>query len=226
MNKINRETFTFLNELKVNNNREWFNDNKKRFQKIRDDFEKFVDELIPKIAKFDSTIGAPKASSCIYRIYRDTRFSPDKTPYKTHIAAFFATGGNKQLGKTGYYLHLEPGECILGGGIYMPSSEDLKLIRSEIYYNIDEFKKIINDKNFVKYYTNIYDDGQKLKTAPKGFPKDFADIDLLKFKSYTSLHIFNEKMAFDDNFADYIIKVFETTTPLNNFVNRALSFKE
>ncbi len=222
---LNNEIFTFLSELKENNNRDWFNANKQRFLAVKESFEQFIEELIPQVAALDSGIGSPKASSCIYRIYRDTRFSPDKTPYKTHLAAFFAIGGNKQLGKTGYYVHLEPDECLIGGGIYMPSPEDLKLVRTEVYYHTDEFKKIIKDKNFVKYYKEISDD-QKLKTAPKGFPKDFPDINLLQYKSYASIHGFDKGIALQNDFMDYVIQAFKATLPLNQFVVRALSFKE
>ena len=132
--------FRFLTDLRDNNNREWFQANKERYLKAKEVFESFIDNLIPEIRKFDSSIDLITSGDCMFRIYKDIRFSKDKTPYKTNIVAYIARGG-KSSPYAGYYVHAEPGQSMLAGGIYMPQPEALKRLREEIYYNVDEFKK-------------------------------------------------------------------------------------
>ena len=147
----------FLGELRKNNNREWFQANRKWYEQCRSEFEFFVTLLINEIGKFDRSIGALKASDCLFRIYRDIRFSPDKTPYKTNFGAYIAKGGRKSE-FAGYYFHIEPGNCMLAGGIYMPSKEILKAIREEIYHNTEDFLAIIHNKDFQKVFLEISGD--------------------------------------------------------------------
>lgn len=176
-----QEVYRFLEELRENNNREWFNTNKEWYLTVKAEHEAFINRLISALAKVDPEVDGLTAKDCIFRIYRDVRFSPNKEPYKTHIGAYMVKGGKKSP-RSGYYVHVEPGNSLLAGGIWCPEPSLLKALRKDVYDNIDEFTGIIRDKEFQKYYTL---DGEKLKTVPAPFPKDFPEGELLKYKSYT-----------------------------------------
>jgi uncharacterized protein (TIGR02453 family) len=210
---------SFLEDLGNNNNRDWFHENKARYDKLKKEFEEFVNLLIPEIRKFDNEIPILSAKECMFRIYNDIRFTKNKPLYKTNFGAFITKDG-KNGGHAGYYLHLEPRNCMLAGGIYMPSSENLKLIRQEIYYNYDEFISIISDKMFKKYYHEI--EGEKNIRVPKDFPKDFKGAEMLKFKSYSVAYSFAPQKNTDTNLETHINKVFKPMLPFNHFINRAL----
>ncbi len=209
----------FLSELKQNNNREWFQGNKPRYKQGVQLFEDFLNLVIPAIRKFDPGIGMLNPKECVFRIYRDVRFSKDKSPYKTNFGAFIAKGGRKGS-YAGYYIHLEPGESFLGGGIYMPPAPALKAVRSEIYYNTTAYKEIINKKEFVKYFGEVL--GSKLSRPPKDFSKEFEDIDLLKFKDYYVAHKLPDEVILNENLIDYIVPVFRAMLPFNHFINKAV----
>ncbi len=218
---MNRDILQFLQDLKLNNNREWFQMNKDRYRKAKQGFEIFIDKLIPEIRKFDSSIDLITASDCLFRIYRDVRFSGDKSPYKTNMGAYIARGGkNSQF--AGYYVHVEHGGSMLAGGVYMPQPEILKRFREEIYYNITEFRQILHHKSFLKYFDKLIDEG-KLVNPPKDFPKDFSDIDLLKHKNYTVVHVVEDDLLVSSGFLAYAVEVFSYLYPLNQFLNRAIS---
>jgi uncharacterized protein (TIGR02453 family) len=210
----------FLTRLQENNNREWFHANKGLYDEAKAEFEAFVNSLIPAIANFDDSVKFMTAKECIFRIFRDVRFSKDKSPYKTNFGAFMAKGGRKNHGP-GYYFHIQPGECFLSGGVWMPDPETMKKIRQEIYYNIDEFKQILNDRNFVKYFSGI-DEWDKQKTAPREYPKDFPDIDLLKNRSFTVSHAIDPVLIHSDGLFDYAIKVYKVMQPYNAFLAKAV----
>ena len=210
----------FLTQLKENNTREWFGENKKWYEEAKKDFELFINQLIPEIAKFDSNIGLLNAKDCLFRIFRDIRFSPDKTPYKTNFGGYMAAGGRKSI-KAGYYFHLEPGNSILAGGIYMPQPEVVKKLRTEIYFNAEKFKQIIENKEFINYF-NVPDDSDKLKKPPKDFPADFPDIELLKYRSISIAHAINEKILYSSDLLEYSIMIFKAMLPLNRFLNQAI----
>ena len=215
--KISPFVFEFLNDLSHNNNREWFMDNKKRWQSVKEDFLEFVEDLMPELYDMDKTIGIQSAEKCMYRIYRDMRFSNDKTPYKTHIAVYIATGGIKRHGRPGYYFHIENGGSMAGGGIFMPEPNTLTAIRKEILYNIDAFREIIEADDFKKYFNELWQ-LDMLKQPPKGFPKDFEGIDLLKYRHYVSSCEFSDITATTDGFKKYVMDIFRTTYPLNKFI--------
>jgi uncharacterized protein (TIGR02453 family) len=218
---ITKSTFEFLNVLKANNNREWFLENKKSYENARKEVEKFLMGLIPDLVRIDPSIGAPDIKDCIFRIYKDVRFSKDKTPYKTNMGAFIAKGGRKTL-FPGYYFHFEPGESFIAGGIYMPQPDVLKIVRSEIYFNSVEFRKILESKDFKKYFGKL-GEFDMLKKPPKDFPADFPDINLLKYKSYiVSANISDEKVLSKD-YASFALDVARAMLPLNSFLNRAIS---
>ena len=209
---------SFLNELEKNNNREWFNENRGQYENAKKEFEVLINSIIPGIYKFDPSIGTPDTKKSIFRIFRDVRFSKDKSPYKTNFGSFIAKGGRKG-GYAGYYLHIQPGNSFVGGGMYRPPSDTLKAVRSEILYHADEFKEIIQDKIFKKYFEHV--EGEKLKRPPKGFPADFPDIELLKLKSYVALNRLGDKQIVLDGFEQYALKAFEVMHPFNRFLNRS-----
>ncbi|MEI6123510.1 MAG: DUF2461 domain-containing protein [Bacteroidota bacterium] len=209
----------FLTELSVNNNREWFANNKKKYDRAKADFVKITEGMIKEIGTFDAEMLKLKPQDCIFRIFRDVRFSKDKSPYKTNFGASFNKSGRK-VHNAGYYLHLQPGSSFLGGGIYMPEPETLKKIRQEIYYNFDEFEAIINDKEFVKYYTTV--DGSKLILPPKGYEKDFRGIEYLKYKDYIAMHQFDPLKLTEEKLFEFSIKAYKAMKKFNDFLNRAV----
>lgn len=210
----------FLNKLKANNNRDWFNANKGQYEAARQEVEQFVEHLIPSIQKTDPNLGSLTAKQTMFRIYRDVRFSKDKSPYKTYFGAHIAPGGRKSE-QAGYYIHIDPDGSFAGGGCYRPMGENLKKIRSEIYYNLDEYNNIISNQKFRSVFGEIK--GDRLVRPPQGFPKEFEGIEILKLKDYTVLRNFGKTELEKPDFGKFILETFNTMKPLNNFLNRALS---
>lgn len=209
----------FLSELKENNNKEWFDQNRDRYQESRKKML-FLTELInQEVARFDPEIGILDPKDCVFRIFRDVRFSNDKTPYKTNMGSFLSKGGRKSI-RAGYYLHIEPEGSFVGGGSYCPPADALKAIRTEIFDHPEEFKRLIFSPSFQKVYPEMYDD--KLKTAPKGFPKDFEDIDLLKYKSYAFTSRLSNSVVTSDDFVKKVLVAMKELHPVNRFVNAGL----
>lgn len=221
---LTKEVFQFLGALKENNNREWFAANKGLYEAAHKQVEVFVQQVIDGIVSFDKTIQVVPASKCIFRIYRDVRFSKDKMPYKTNFGASIAAGGRK-MGTAGYYLHIEPGASFVGGGIYLPDPVTLKSIRKEIYFNSAEFNAILKEKEFKKTYGTL-DDFDKLKNAPKDFPADFADIDLLKYRSYIVTQGVDEAAALAPGYLNHVLKAFRAMKPFVEFMNRGIENSE
>jgi len=212
----NHSIYNFLLELRENNNRNWFHANKKKYEQAKKDFQLFVELCIEQIKDIDPDISGLNAKDCMFRIFRDVRFSNDKRPYKTNFGAFLAKNGRKsRFG--GYYIHIEPEQCFLGGGCYMPATNVLKAIRTEIYHHPDEFRNLIENKKFVQHFPELY--GEKLKTAPRGFPKDFKDIDLLNYKHYAVSKAINDELVLSNQFSAEIENTFKTLYPLNRFLN-------
>ncbi len=226
--KIHPDTLTFFEELKKNNNREWFADNKKRWEAIKEEFVKLTEKLIEVMTPLDASLGELSAKQCIYRIYRDLRFSPDKRPYKCHISCFLPTGGNRKAAVPGYYLQIGQSDyglangCSLGGGIFCPSPQALAAIRQEIFYNTEEFKSIINEPEYVKYFGTEFFTSHKLSRVPKGFPADWQDGDLLKYRDYTTMYDMPIETVMSDELLPRAIEVFKASVPLNKFIQRAM----
>jgi uncharacterized protein (TIGR02453 family) len=218
MESIKKSTLDFLTELKCNNNRDWFVANRPRYLNAKDNFESFVQEIINKIILFEPVMKGLEAKSCVFRINRDIRFSNDKSLYKSHFGAFIVRGGKKNGDKfAGYYFHIEPGKSIMAGGAYTPPSQWLSAIREKISDTADEFIKITHTKDFIKYFGAI--DGEKLKTAPKGYPANHPYIELLKFKSYLVVNEVSDKMVISNDFIDHVVNVFKAMKPLNDYLN-------
>ncbi|CAN5166269.1 DUF2461 domain-containing protein [soil metagenome] len=213
------DTLQFLLDLNVNNNKTWFDANRKRFEAAKKDVEQLVGEILIGCANFEPALIDFKAKDCVFRIYRDVRFSKDKTPYKNNMGAWFNKGG-KKAAHAGYYLHSEPGNSMLAGGMYMPESEQLRNVRQEIDYNTEEFKNILNNTKFKKTFGELND--YKLKTTPKGYTKDHPEIETLKQTSFVVSRKVTDAELLDKKFASKAVEVFETLHPFNAFLNRVM----
>ncbi|MBR1766721.1 MAG: DUF2461 domain-containing protein [Bacteroidales bacterium] len=229
MNTIHPDTLPFLRELATNNNREWFNAHKPHWLEIKESFEAFTQALIEEMEKEDDTLAGLTAKNSVYRIYRDTRFSADKTPYKTHVACFLSSWGPKNSGVPGYYFQLGcdeayglKGTCNLGGGIFMPTPEGLNAIRQEIFYCPDEFLAIRADPDYKKYFCTEFFTMKKLSRVPKGYPADWEYADLLKYKDYCTSHTMPDRMLGSPRLFDEVLRVWRASLPLNRFIQRAL----
>lgn len=218
-----KRTFSFLSRLKRNNNKVWFDKNKEEYLEIKAAWMELVGKVSNGIGSFDEFTGAQDPKNCTFRINKDIRFSKDKSPYKTHLGAYFARGGKKSL-FAGYYLHLEPKNSFLAGGVWMPESQVLERIRQEIDYNGEELIKITKGKSFKKLFKEI--EGDKLCRNPKNYPADHPHIELLKFKSLNVIHYLEDKQIESKNFVPNILKVYKEMKPLNDFLNRAIEVSE
>ncbi len=208
----------FLKELTINNNREWFSENKGRYDRLRKEFEEISSNLIAEISKFDEEIKHVEVKDCVFRIYRDIRFSHDKTPYKTHFGVYIASAGGRKSQRGGYYLHLDPAGCFVGSGVWCPDAVVLKALRQSVYDNIDELNEIRTNPDFARYFTSFFEE-DKLKTVPKGFPKDFPEAELLKLKHYLVEYKLDEKLLNATDFVPKVADIFKQAYPFNKFLN-------
>ena len=211
-----KSILAFLNQIKENNSKEWLDAHREEYQVATQSFNLLVEQLIAGISEFDSSIKGITVKDCTYRFNRDIRFSANKMPYKTHFGAFICPKG-KNSGFSGYYFHIEPGKSIMAGGAYTPPAPWLSSIREKISDSPDEFIKITKAKDFIKYFGSV--DGEKLKTAPKGYPKDHPHIELLKLKSYLVVNEATDKLVLSSDFQNHVINVFKTMKPLNDYLN-------
>ncbi|MDR3268723.1 MAG: DUF2461 domain-containing protein [Tannerella sp.] len=218
---MNTALFTFLKELGANNNREWFQKNKNRYDALYGQFVGDVQQLIDRIATFDPEIAGLDAKSCVYRIYRDIRFSPDKTPYKTHFGAYMTGYGGRTSPYAGYYVHLEPDNALLSGGVWCPPSPLLKKLRQDIYDNMDEFLEIIENKAFKKIFPEL--DGELLKRMPAGFPADSPYDYILKHKSFIVFSGKPESFFCSGDWIERVVEDFRVLQPFNHFLNYTVS---
>ena len=217
---LQQSTIDFLKELDANNERDWFQAHKKDYEAARKDFTATVQQVIDGITAFDKELVGLAAKDCLFRIFRDVRFSANKAPYKTNFGANMSPGGRKSM-RPGYYIHIEPGnKSFLAGGVYMPPSNELNKVRQEIDYNTKEFKSIINDKNFKKHWGELQ--GEQLKTAPKNYSKDHPEIELLRFKSYIMVKNMKDGELTKKDFEDKCIESFKVLYPFDQFLRRAL----
>lgn len=216
---IQQHTFTFLKDLKKNNNKEWFDIHRPDYEIAKTNFRGFIDELIAGISKFDPAVKHLEAKNCVFRINRDVRFSANKLPYKSNMGASISPGGKKSF-TAGYYFHLEPGASFLAGGMWQPEPVYLNAIRQEIDYNAAEFKKILNSKTFKNYFGALSDE-DKLKAVPRGYDKAHPEIELLKHKSFIVVHELADKTVLSKDFLKQSAAVFKALHPLNLFLRRA-----
>lgn len=206
----------FLRELHDNNNREWFASKKEVASGLQHEFLQFTQHIIDGIALFDPEMKEIDAKSCVFRLYRDIRFSPDKTPYKTHFAAYMAAGGGRKSPRAGYYLHIEPDGCFVSGGIYSPEKDILKAVRQAIFENLDEWEEIVQD--IEPFFPERYD-ADKLKKVPQGYAPDAAGADWLKCKHYIFSHPLEEAFYTKENPIPELLSLFQHAVTLNRFIN-------
>ncbi|SFI07917.1 DUF2461 domain-containing protein [Halpernia frigidisoli] len=217
---ISKNTLKFLKELAENNNREWFNENKDLYLEAQENVLQFLEKLIEDISEFDEEILKISAKKALFRIYRDVRFSLDKSPYKNHFGAGLGFGKG---GKTsGFYLHIEPGNSFIAGGVYMPEKELLKKIRTNVSENPDEFLKIINDKNFKKTFSDLSQE-DKLKRIPQGFEKENPMEDYLKLKSFVVRYSLKDKDLMETSGPEKIAEICKAIKPLNDFIEKSIN---
>ena len=208
-------TLQFLRNLEKNNNREWFSENKTLYQEAQQDVISFVEKLMEEMADFDEEIGKLEAKKSVFRIYRDTRFSKDKTPYKTNFGAGLGMGKGNKI--SGYYLHIEPGKSFLAGGVYKPEPSVLKTIRQEISAFGDEFKAILEQDEFRNYFRGLSVE-DKLKKVPQGFEKDDKMAEYLKLKHFIVTHPISDEQLLSENAVKEFTKIFKAMKPLNDFL--------
>lgn len=215
-----KKTFKFLGELKRNNDRDWFKQNRARYEDARAEFEDVVAEIIDEVSKFDPAMQWLQPGDCVFRIYRDARFSKNKAPYKTNFGAHLVEGGRKTgKDRAGYYVHIEPGGCFLASGAYMPPASWLSSIRRRIDARADAFKKILKSKAFRRYFGGLQ--GEQLKTAPRDYPRDHPEIELIRYKTYLAVHPVTDAQAGSDDFPRYAGRAFKAVYPFKEFLNAA-----
>ena len=217
MNNVDlKPVLEFLSGLKGHNARAWFEKNRSAYEIAKGNFESFVDQLIGEYGEIDD-LGGITAKDCVMRIYRDVRFSKDKSPYKTNMSATIAPGGKKSS-ILGYYLHVQPqNESIIAGGLYMPTSEQLAGFRASIDRNAAPFKAIINDKEVKKYFGAL--GGEKVKTVPQGYSRENPEIELLRFKQVVVVHHISDEMVLSPKFNSHVIKAFTAMKPFLDYLN-------
>ncbi len=217
---LQRSTLKFLKDLRQNNNKIWFDDNKAHYQQAKEDFESLVQQLIDGLAKMDPAFGELSVKDCVFRIYKDVRFSKDKTPYKTNMGAYFSKGGKKSP-RAGYYFQLEPGgNSFTAGGLWQPEAPVLKKVRQEVDYNFAEFQRIVGKKEFIRVFGKV--NGESLKTAPQGYHEDNPAIAYIKLKSLIVSAGITDEAATQPTLAREILRQFAAMQPFVQFLNSAL----
>lgn len=229
----------YLREIAVNNNREWYYEHKDEYDAIRKDFNAGIAKAIGQIADFDPSIAHLTVKDCTYRFNRDTRFSPDKSPYKRHLGAYISARGKKSL-HGGYYIHLEPGHCMLAVGTYWLPTNILTSCRHEIMANIDAWRAIVEDKKFLSFFgrpgegSTGHEGGEyemsspkgfgimHLKTAPSGFPRNYEFIEYLRMKDYCCWKCVPDTFFEDDHWLGEMAKVFKVGKPMMDFINNVV----
>lgn len=218
---LKASTLKFLKGLKKNNNKPWFEKNRSAYLDAKDDAEHFVELLIDGLGKIDADIAPLQPRDCTYRIYRDVRFSSDKTPYKVHMGAYLNKGG-KKTPTAGYYVHIEPGRSIMGGGLWMPMPPELNKVRQEIDYNFKEWSAITGAKTFKKYYPDGLDQDEKISRPPKGYDADNPAIEVLKLKSFVVTRSLSDETLLSRGFLKETVAGFVAMKAFVSFLNRAL----
>ena len=222
-----KEVLDFLTALSVNNNREWFADNKAWYQRCYATFVDFSEQYIRRLSEIDPTLKGLQAKDCIWRIYRDVRFSKNKNPYKEWFGVFPATGvagqprtWGKHSMRGGYYVHIQPGQCMFAGGIWDPGKELLDALRKEIEANYEEVEAIMAAPAWQKYFGNDFDPyWGMLKKVPAGFDPEFIHADWLKHKTYTFSTPLTDKQVSAPDFLDHIVDIAAAAKPMNDFLN-------
>ena len=217
---LSKDTLKFLKDLEINNNRDWFQANKKRFDSAQDNLTAFTDYLIGEAGKFDDAVATLDPKSCVFRIYRDVRFSKDKSPYKTNLGSYISPGGRKSM-QPGYYFHLQPGQSFVAGGKHIPDGPETLKIRNAIGNSTDEFLKIVGKKSFKEQFGEMR--GDRLKFAPKGFDADHKAVNYLKLKEFMAFaELHDDSFLTSAEFPKYLVGLMKEMYPLVSFLRQAL----
>ena len=217
---IEKSTLKFLIDLAENNNRDWFQANKKLFDAAQDNMTAFAGYLIGEVGKFDDSVAAIDPKSCVFRIYRDVRFSKDKSPYKVNLGAYISSGGRKSM-QPGYYFHIQPGQSFIAGGKHIPDGPETLKIRNAIAENTDEFIKVVEKKSFRDVFGELR--GDRLKSAPKGFNPEHKAVEYLKLKEFMAFgELHDDKFLTSAEFAKHLVKTIKEMYPLVAFLRQAL----
>lgn len=229
-----KEIHHFLQAIAANNNREWFQEHKKQYETIRKDFESGVEMAIKALTTIDDEVSHLEVKDCTYRFYRDTRFSPDKSPYKRHLGAYICAKGKKSL-RGGYYMHIEPNNCLIAIGSYYLPTNILTSCRNEIMGDIDHWRKIVEDGKFVKTFGyaneghwedgNVTDRGlglTALKTIPKGFPRDYEFAQYLRMKDYCCWVKVPDNFFEGNTWVDKFVEICKIGKPMMDMMNSVI----
>lgn len=216
-----KTTLGFLRKLKKNNNKAWFDANRALYESAKDEVNELVESLISSFGKTDPTIAHLTPKDCLFRINRDVRFSKDKSPYKTNFGIAITSGGKKSP-LAGYYLHIEPGEGFVGGGLWMPSPPVLAAVRQEIDYNLDEFRELLKQPSFRKQYGSLYaGEDAALTRVPKGYAADNPAAEFLKLKSFLAMRKLDDKALESPQLVKQVNEAFKALKPVIEFLNRS-----
>ena len=213
-----KEILNFLAELSCNNNREWFNEHKDCYRDCQQRFELFTAEWLERLKEMDPDLAPLQPKDCIWRIYRDVRFSSDKRPFKEWFGVFPAVRGGRKSDRGGYYVHIQPGQCMFGGGIWCPNKDLLNALRKEVLANYDEVESIFANPVTNKYFQD-FDSEYMLKKVPQGFPADFEHADWLKRKCYTFSTPLTDEQVCAADFVDLATEMAYAAKPINDFLN-------
>lgn len=225
-----KRILSFLDGIKKQNSREWFTEHKEEYNAVRADFEEGISAAILRISEFDSSVKHLTVKDTTYRFYRDTRFSTDKSPYKTHLGAYIAAHGKKAF-HGGYYIHLEPGHCLVSCGNYWLPTNILTSCRNEIMANIDQWRKIVESKTFVETFghpgENNWDSPkgfglESLKTTPSGFPRDYEFIQYIRMKDYCCWKAVPDSFFEGDKWLDDMSEILKIGKPMMDFINSVI----
>ena len=222
---VSESTIQCLKDLKTNNNREWFLDNKKRYEAVKKEYYQITADFLDSMKPLDPALELLEVKNCVFRINRDIRFSKDKSPYKTHLGIWLSTGA-KNTEAAGYYLQIDTENPFVGGGMYCPQPEQIQKIRKEINFFYDDLVAITSDKDFVSTYKALNrDENSTLKNPPRGYEKDNPALEFLKLKSYTATENFSPELLTHKDFIPLMVQKMIALRPLNEFLNRALEIE-
>jgi uncharacterized protein (TIGR02453 family) len=223
---ITKEALEFIEDLKQNNNRDWFLLNKKRYENFKKDYHQLVSTILDEMKKIDSSLERLEVKNCTFRINRDIRFSKNKMPYKTNMSIWFSTN-NDIKNAPGYYIHYEKGQSFIAGGLYGPEPEELRKIRKEIAFFYDDLNEILKEKNFKNEFKELsITEENSLKRAPKDYEMDHPAIEFLKLKSFIAVQKIEDDFFSQPTFSNQVAKKLSALKPLIQFLNRALETSE
>lgn len=223
---LSKDSLQFLDDLKANNNRDWFLDNKKQYEVFKKDYQQLVADFLDAMKPLDPTLEMLEVKNCTFRINRDIRFSKDKSPYKDHVGIWMSSGA-KGMNRSGYYVHIARAGSFIAGGFYCPEAEDLKKVRKEIAFFHEDLEEIMHDKNFQKEFGDFdRNENNLLKNPPRGYEKDHPAIEFLKLKSFETSQKFNIEEVLKEDFVSKMTQKLIVLKPLNDFINRALTAED